>query len=163
MHKFLTALVVTLPLSGAAFAMGDAPPERQEPVQAAPAPPETAPSDPIGTGIEDFMRNMLTEAQPHLDDLTNDLGGLVGALGPVLSDIGNLMDDVRNYQTPERLENGDILIRRRADAPPPPPVGPALQDMMRPRNDPSRNDPPNAGPDAPQPLPPRDPASEIDL
>ena len=31
-----------------------------------------------------------------------------------------LMDDAKNYQAPERLENGDILIRRRADAPPPP-------------------------------------------
>ena len=27
---------------------------------------------------------------------------------------------------PERLENGDVLIRRKADAPPPPPLGESL-------------------------------------
>lgn len=170
MTRFQTALVLMLPLAGPAFAMGDAPPppQRQAPPEM-PAPrtdaPRTdAPASDFGSGIEDFMRNMLTEAQPHLNELGRNLGGLVGAVSPVLSDIADLMDDARNYQAPERLENGDILIRRRADAPPPPPVGPALQDMMRHHD---QDAPPalrpKAQPDAPRPLPERDPASEVEL
>jgi hypothetical protein len=30
-----------------------------------------------------------------------------------------MIDDLSAYEMPERLPNGDILIRRRADAPPP--------------------------------------------
>ena len=106
-------------------------------------------------GMESFMQNMLKEAEPHLERLGRDLG-----------DIGALMDDVKNYQAPERLENGDILIRRRADAPPPPPVGNALREMLRPapEDDPSLPrsdvDPPRV-PD--RVLPETDPASEIEL
>ena len=70
-------------------------------------------------GMESFMQNMRKEAEPHLERLGRDLGDTVNSLRPVLGDIGALMDDVKNYQAPERLENGDILIRRRADAPPP--------------------------------------------
>ena len=64
-------------------------------------------------GLESFMQNMLKEAEPHLDRLGRDLGETVNSLRPILGDIGTLMDDVKNYQAPERLENGDILIRRK--------------------------------------------------
>ena len=117
-------------------------------------------------GMESFMQNMLKEAEPHLERLGRDLGDTVNSLRPVLGDIGALMDDVKNYQAPERLENGDILIRRRADAPPPPPVGNALREMLRPapEDDPSLprsdEDPPRV-PD--RVLPETDPASEIEL
>lgn len=102
--------------------------------------------DPFQRGLDNILGNLLNKAQPSLDRLGQDLGGLAQRLGPVLGELGDLMDDVRNYQAPERLENGDILIRRRADAPPPPEVGPNLREMMRPA--------PEAGPDAP-----RDPQS----
>ena len=117
-------------------------------------------------GMESFMQNMLKEAEPHLDRLGRDLGDTVNSLRPVLGDIGALMDDVKNYQAPERLENGDILIRRRADAPPPPPVGNALREMLRPapEDDPSL---PRSDEDRPRVpdrvLPETDPASEIEL
>ena len=118
-------------------------------------------------GLDRFMQNMLKEAEPHLERLGRDLGDTVNSLRPVLGDIGALMDDVKNYQAPERLENGDILIRRRADAPPPPPVGNALRNMLRPapEDDPRLN--PRDGETAPrtpdQPLPPVDPDAEIEL
>ena len=117
-------------------------------------------------GMESFMQNMLKEAEPHLERLGRDLGDTVNSLRPVLGDIGALMDDVKNYQAPERLENGDILIRRRADAPPPPPVGNALREMLRPapEDDPSL---PRSDEDRPRVpdrvLPETDPASEIEL
>ncbi|WP_199260428.1 hypothetical protein [Paracoccus binzhouensis] len=145
-------------LASLAVAQDYEPPLADEPPPSdIPAPP----SDSLEGGLENFMRNLLNEAEPHLDRLGRDLGDTLGSVAPVLQDIGKLMDDVRNYQAPERLENGDILIRRRADAPPPPPVGDALRDMLRPapEDDPRLN----PLPDAPQPLPDRDPASEIEL
>ena len=88
-------------------------------------PPAADPSEEgswLDRGLESLMGNLFERAQPSLDRLGQDLGGLAQQLGPVLRELGDLMDDVRNYQAPERLENGDILIRRRADAPPPPPL-----------------------------------------
>lgn len=111
-----------------------------------PPPAEAPADDAFQRGLENFMGNLLNRAQPSLDSLGQDLGGMAQRLGPVLGELGDLMDDVRNYQAPERLENGDILIRRRVDAPPPPELGPNLREMMRPA--------PDAEPDAAPPQPP---------
>lgn len=73
--------------------------------------------------LEGFLNDLLSSAQPHLEGLARDMGGVVEEYRPVLEELGNLMDDVRNYDLPpERLPNGDILIRRKAGAPPPPPL-----------------------------------------
>lgn len=149
-HLILVAALVAAP----ALAQVYEPPKADEP----------APEESLEGGIENFLNNLLGQAQPHLDRLGRDLGDTLGSVAPVLQDIGELMDDVRNYQAPERLENGDILIRRRADAPPPPPVGDALREMLRPApEDDPRLNPPMADPDAPRPLPDPDPESEIAL
>lgn len=123
-----------------------------------------AENDPFAGGLENFMQNMLNEAAPHLDKLSRDLGDIGNSLRPVLGDIGKLMDDVKNYQAPERLENGDVLIRRRADAPPPPPVGDSLREMLRPgpEKDP-RNDSPLLNPPRPGDQSPKGTAPEIEL
>lgn len=126
-----------------------------------PPPADGEPPSAFEQGLENFMRNLLDRAMPQLDQLGRDLGGLTERLGPLMGEIGALMDDVGNYQAPERLENGDILIRRRADAPPPPPIGPNLRDMLRPP--PGTPEPGTPGPDAPIPLPERDPTQEITL
>lgn len=60
------------------------------------------------------------EDRPDANDLTQDLSGALRQMGPVLRDLATQVDDIRNYQAPERLPNGDILIRRREGAPPPP-------------------------------------------
>ena len=149
-HLILVAALVAAP----ALAQVYEPPKADEP----------EPEESLESGIENFLNNLLGQAQPHLDRLGRDLGDTLGSVAPVLQDIGELMDDVRNYQAPERLENGDILIRRRADAPPPPPVGDALREMLRPApEDDPRLNPPMADPDAPRPLPDPDPESEIAL
>ncbi|CAM3166843.1 hypothetical protein SAMN04488021_1354 [Paracoccus aminovorans] len=135
-----------------------------EPPQADEPAPDGTPGDSLEGGIENFMRNLLNRAEPHLDRLGRDLGDTLGSVTPVLKDIGELMDDVRNYQAPERLENGDILIRRRPDAPPPPPVGNALREMLRPApEDDPRLNPPPVDPEAPMPMPPEGPANGIEL
>lgn len=132
-----------------------------------PEPPAGAPSDDaFQRGLEDFMGNLLNRAQPSLDRLGQDLGGLAQRLGPVLGELGDLMHDVRNYQAPERLENGDILIRRRADAPPPPELGPNLRDMMRPAPDAAPDAVPSPSPRPATPAPPvpePEPGTELEL
>lgn len=49
---------------------------------------------------------------------------LAGELGPLLMQLEMLMDEMTAYQAPEILENGDIIIRRRPDAPVPAPQSP---------------------------------------
>lgn len=81
--------------------------------------------DPSGEAnpIDEFLNELLGRAQPHLEGLARDVGGLMDEYAPVFEELSKLMDDIENYQLPpERLPNGDILIRRKADAPPPPPL-----------------------------------------
>lgn len=73
--------------------------------------------------LDDFMLDMFSRAQPHLEGLARDMGGLLGEYAPIFDELSSIMDDIENYQLPpERLPNGDILIRRKAGAPPPPPL-----------------------------------------
>lgn len=83
---------------------------------------DRAPGDPASP-LDQLMENMFRRAQPHLEGLARDMGGLMDDYAPVFEDLGRLMDDIGNYDLPpERLPNGDILIRRKAGAPPPPPL-----------------------------------------
>ena len=67
-----------------------------------------------------LLRGLIDEIQPPLDDMAQALA----ALEPRLRELLALVDDIGNYDAPERLANGDILIRRKTgpDIPPPPPV-----------------------------------------
>lgn len=76
----------------------------------------------IERGLGIIADNLWTEFGPQLDQLGQGMGNALTDLGPVLQDLSVLVDDLGNYQAPERLENGDILIRRKAGAPPPPPL-----------------------------------------
>lgn len=58
-------------------------------------------------GLMEEMRPMLEEARPYLED----------EILPFLNRMGELMDDITSYELPERLPNGDIIIRRSDDAP----------------------------------------------
>ncbi|MCQ0971554.1 hypothetical protein MLD63_14105 [Paracoccus sp. TK19116] len=71
-----------------------------------------------GAGL--LFQQLLDDASPHLDRMGRDLSGALSQFAPAMNDLAALVDDIGNYEAPERLENGDILIRRRADAPPPP-------------------------------------------
>lgn len=59
-------------------------------------------------GLMEEMRPILDEARPYLED----------EVLPFLNRMGELMDDIGSYELPERLPNGDIIIRRSEDAPP---------------------------------------------
>ena len=96
-------------------------------------------------GAESLLRDLFSDIEPHMNAIGDKLGGRLQSLAPVFDDLGKLMDDLDNYQPPERLANGDILIRRKPDAPPPPPVGNNLLDLVDPPEEAPLADPPALG------------------
>lgn len=129
----LCALVT--PMAGLAqgFDMPPADPPASTEAPDALAPDALAP-DALERSVTTFMENLMRDMAPHLENLGRDMEGAANALAPTLRDIGTLIDDIRNYEMPQRLENGDILIRRRSDAPPPPPVSDRLNRMVTPQD-----------------------------
>ena len=76
-------------------------------------------------GLSLFFEGFTQEMEPALDEMGKALSDMEPALKelqPKMLELLALVDDLTNYQAPERLENGDILIRRKPDAPPPPPL-----------------------------------------
>lgn len=72
-----------------------------------------------------LMRGLMAEVAPTLDDLRGsleqigpELGEFIAAMGPALADFLSQVDDFIHYDTPEFLPNGDIIMRRKPDAPP---------------------------------------------
>lgn len=124
MSRFALTLALALSLAGQAPAQ-----EMPFEMPRADAPPSGAdrpfelPGGDGGGLLEGLLNDFVTRAQPHLEGLARDLGGLMEDYRPLFEELSTLMDDIGNYQMPpERLPNGDILIRRKADAPPPPPL-----------------------------------------
>ncbi|WBU64914.1 hypothetical protein [Paracoccus aerodenitrificans] len=120
-------------------------------------PSADAPDDPmgeIGQGIEGMMDQLFNRLQPHLEGLGNELSSTMNEFSPAMDEFARLVDDFGNYHRPERLPNGDIILRRRADAPPPPSME-ELQKLL-PENDrdrgtaPERWSPPENSPPMPQ-------------
>ena len=89
----------------------------------------------IGRGMGMILDRMMTDLLPDLNLLGQDMSGVVTRFAPVLEDLSVLVDDLANYQAPERLENGDIIIRRRPGAPPAPPIGDSLRNFTTPQPD----------------------------
>ncbi|MFB9223142.1 hypothetical protein [Paracoccus cavernae] len=120
-------------------------------------------------GLNSLFEDLLRDIEPHMEAIGRDLGAKVNEFAPVFDDLGAMMDDIGNYQAPERLANGDILIRRKPDAPPPPPLSDKFQELTRPSPDMDPRLAPERGPDpwrnAPEPAPavPQGQGGQIDL
>jgi len=74
-------------------------------------------------GMKLVMRGMMTEMQPALDEMGKALDEMephLKELGPKLQQLIALIDDIKNYDAPVMLDNGDILIRRNAPLVPKP-------------------------------------------
>ena len=76
-------------------------------------------------GMKLVMRGMMQEMQPALDEMGKALEeagpaleGLGAEIGPKLRQLITMIDDIKNYDAPVMLPNGDILIRRNAPLPP---------------------------------------------
>jgi len=93
-------------------------------VLAAPAVAEVEPPSLMERGVEMFFQGLMQEMQPAMEDFAGmaaELGPQVQALaeemGPALLAFFERVDEIRYYQPPEFLPNGDIILRRRPDAP----------------------------------------------
>lgn len=83
--------------------------------------PKTEGFDLMQEGAQLLFDGLMQEMAPALDEMAR----AVQEAEPVLRSILALVDDIGQYQAPERLPNGDIIIRRKPGAPPPPPLPPA--------------------------------------
>ncbi|WP_157971072.1 hypothetical protein [Pseudogemmobacter bohemicus] len=79
----------------------------------------------IEEGAKLLLRGLMNEMEPSIAELEGALREIapeieahIDALGPQLSELAKLMQDVKNYDMPVMLENGDILIRRKLPLPP---------------------------------------------
>ena len=71
-------------------------------------------------GAKLLLRGLMSEMEPSIDDLksmTDEMATLGETMGPALIALMAQIDDIRHYETPEVLPNGDIIIRRNSDAP----------------------------------------------
>lgn len=60
-------------------------------------------------GAKILLRGIMAEVDPALDDMAQALH----EAEPMLRELMAVVGDIRNYQMPEVLPNGDILIRRK--------------------------------------------------
>jgi len=63
----------------------------------------------IDPAVEEFS-DLAQELQPALEMLATEFG-------PAMAELFQTLDDIRYYEPPEVLPNGDIIIRRSPDAP----------------------------------------------
>lgn len=82
--------------------------------QDAPAEQETSLWD---WGMSLFGDAVTQELEPALGDMKALMDQFGPAVAPALEKMMALVDDMTNYELPEMLENGDIIIRRKPDAP----------------------------------------------
>lgn len=83
-------------------------------------------------GADLLLRGLIEEVAPPLQELAGIgqevlpiLRALGEEFGPALSGVARQIDSITYYEPPEILPNGDIVMRRSADAPawvPPPPA-----------------------------------------
>jgi len=67
-------------------------------------------------GARILMESMLKEMEPAMRDMQEDFGAVLREMEPALRDLGGMIGDLRNYHPPEKLPNGDIIIRRKTPA-----------------------------------------------
>lgn len=112
MNRTLAILALCLPLSPAL-------------AQEAPPPPSGDVEegvDLLEEGAKLLLRGLLSEMEPALDEMERALTEMEPAVRELIALIG----DMRNYEAPEKLSNGDIIIRRKVPLAPAPDGPPGL-------------------------------------
>lgn len=104
-HAVLIALLALSPLPAIAQETSPAPEAEEGPSL-------------MERGLALFFEGFRQEMEPALDEMGKALEQLGPAVAPALEKLMALVDDMTNYEMPEMLENGDIIIRRKPDAPP---------------------------------------------
>ena len=82
------------------------------------------PADPgpslMEQGMQLMLKGLMTEMAPAFDEMDKSLKEvqpLLQDLGPKFAELLTLMGDLRNFEAPVVLPNGDILIRRKPGLP----------------------------------------------
>lgn len=78
-----------------------------------PAPSVDKGFDLLDQGARIILRSLLDQAEPVMKDLKDGVGEALVEMGPALRDLLAKIDDFRNYEPPEMLPNGDIILRRK--------------------------------------------------
>ena len=60
-------------------------------------------------GAQQFLEGLLQEMEPAIEGMR----GFMDEMGPALIDLMEEIKDWSNYEPPEVLDNGDIIIRRK--------------------------------------------------
>lgn len=75
-------------------------------------------------GVELFFQSLVDDIEPAINEfraLAEQFGpkmrDFMMEMGPQLSELIEKLDDIANYEAPEVLPNGDIIIRRKLNAP----------------------------------------------
>lgn len=68
-------------------------------------------------GAKLLLKGLADEFQPMMEDLATEMEPKLRAfaeeMGPMLERFSELVDDLDAYHPPERLPNGDIILRRK--------------------------------------------------
>ena len=67
-------------------------------------------------GAQMLLRSLLDQIGPKMDDMRNGMDQALREMGPALTELMGKIDDIRNYDPPVMLPNGDIIIRRKPPA-----------------------------------------------
>lgn len=91
--------------------------------------PETEPETDRGLslieeGAKILLDQFFRKAEPAMKDMQDGLAQIMQDYGPVLKDLAAMAGDLHNYHAPEKLPNGDIILRRKTPAELAAPIGP---------------------------------------
>lgn len=64
-------------------------------------------------GARMVLRGMFEDLRPGLEELQSGLDAALMEMEPALRSLALMIDDIRNYDPPVMLPNGDIVIRRK--------------------------------------------------
>ncbi len=77
---------------------------------------DSAKNDDVGQGlnlVEEGMKQLLRGMLEEMGPAKENLRALLENMGPMMLELQDMIGDVTQYQLPEMLPNGDIIIRRK--------------------------------------------------
>ncbi len=80
----------------------------------------------IEEGAKILLEQFFQKAEPAMKDMQEGLAQLMQDYGPILRDLAEMAGDLHNYHAPEKLPNGDIILRRKTPAELTQPTGPQI-------------------------------------
>ena len=92
----------------------------QEPDPA--TPPESDGFSLMEEGARLLFQGLMSDMEPALNEMgkaLDEMEPVLRDLGPQMAELVEMIGDFRNYEPPVQLPNGDILIRRKPEAPVP--------------------------------------------